>query len=282
MTKKKIFISLLLLALIVVVLIGGVYLVKQRQEIRKRATPATTIYLEPSTKTVNIDETVSFDILVNTGENALATVRLDIVYDNTFLQPLSFNFNSSLLPQSLRPVDFSQSGEITGSAGVTPGSLLSGTGQRVASLSFKTLSVAPSGTTIGFGPETSAYSATQAEPVGSNLITKKGSATVVITAPLEATLMPTPTSSPDSSGATPTPTSTPASTPTPILSPTPTPFQLGIGEEEIVNPTATPSPTTIPSTSEGGEEIPVTGGIIPTLVLFAGGIALIFSLLLFI
>jgi len=41
MTKKKIIVSLLLLILAVAGLIGGIYLVKQRQEIRKLAAPAT-------------------------------------------------------------------------------------------------------------------------------------------------------------------------------------------------------------------------------------------------
>lgn len=265
MTKKKIITSLLLLVLVVIGLIGGVYLVKQRQEIRKLAAPATTIYFEPSTKTANVEETVNFDILMDTGENALATIRLDIVYDSTFLQPLSLNFNSNLLSQILRPADLSQPGKITGSAGVAPGSFISGTSQKVASVSFRTLSVASLGTTIGFGPDTSAYSATLAEPVGSNLITQKSSATVVIAAltgpttsptappsPPEATLIPTPTSLPGSGGA--APTSTPTPTPTLSLTPTSTPT----GE-----------------TTSTEEELPVTGQITPIFILFLFGFTLL-------
>lgn len=263
MTKNKIIANLLLLVLVVIGLIGGVYLVKQRQEIRKLAAPATTIYFFPSTKTANVEETINFDILVDTGENALATVRLDIVYDSTFLQPLSLSFNSSLLSQILRPVDLSQPGKITGSAGVTPGSFISGTDQKVASVSFKTLSVAPLGTIIGFDPDTSAYSATQAEPVGSNLITQKSSATVVIAAPPEATLTPTPTSLPGSGGV--APTSTPTPTPTLSLTPTSTPTPGG------GTPTATPTP---PPTGET-TELPVTGLMAPIFILFLFGFTLL-------
>jgi len=307
MTKKKIIVSLLLLILAVAGLIGGIYLVKQRQEIRKLAAPATTIYFSPSTKTVNVNEIVSFDILANTSENALATIRLDIAYDSTFLQPISLNFNSALLPQSLRPVDLSQSGKITGSAGVTPGSLLSGTDQKVATISFKTLSEAPSGTNISFGSDTSAYSATKAEPVGSNLITSYGEAQInIASSPLSpspsptaeptltispnptTTKTPTATASPTS---TVSPTTTPASTPIPTTSPTTTPVisQVGIGESLTTTPTtlitSTPIPTTYPTAATVAtteEELPVSGSIIPTIILLIGGITFIFSFLLII
>ena len=130
MNKK----TILIVAIVVLTLAGiggGVYLVKQSQEVREKAAPATTIYFQPETKEARANDLVNFDILVNTGENSLASVRLDISFDQNILQPIALTF-SSLLPQILRTVDLSQPGKITGSAGVTTGASISGAGQKIA------------------------------------------------------------------------------------------------------------------------------------------------------
>jgi len=280
--------TILILAIIILTLAGiggGVYLVKRSQEVREKAAPATTISFQPETKEAKVGETINLNILMDTGENSLAAVRLDIDYDQSILQPLSLSF-SSLLPIILRPIDISQLGKVTGSAGVATGASISGTGQKVASLSFKVLSTAPLGTTISFSSNTLASSATT-EDESTNLIIRKNPATIIVQTEPTPT-EPAPTSTPILTPTnTPAPTTSPPGIPTITSTPkptaTPTLSQVGIGEEETINPTATPSPTTTSSTSgKGGEEMPVTGGIIPTLVLFAGGIALILSLLLFI
>jgi len=274
--------TILILAIIILTLAGiggGVYLVKRSQEVREKAAPATTISFQPETKEAKVGETINLNILMDTGENSLAAVRLDIDYDQSILQPLSLSF-SSLLPIILRPIDISQLGKVTGSAGVATGASISGTGQKVASLSFKVLSTAPLGTTISFSSNTLASSATT-EDESTNLIIRKNPATIIVQTEPAPTSTPilTPTNTP---APTTSPSGIPTITPTPKPTATPTLSQVGIGEEETINPTATPSPTTTSSTSKGGEEMPVSGGIIPTLVLFAGGIALILSLLLFI
>ena len=275
--------TILILAIIILTLAGiggGVYLVKRSQEVREKAAPATTISFQPETKEAKVGETINLNILMDTGENSLAAVRLDIDYDQSILQPLSLSF-SSLLPIILRPIDISQPEKVTGSAGAATGASISGTGQKVASLSFKVLSTAPLGTTISFSSNTLASSATT-EDESTNLIIRKNPATIIVQTEPAPTSTPilTPTNTP---APTTSPSGIPTITPTPKPTATPTLSQVGIGEEETINPTATPSPTTTSSTSgKGGEEMPVTGGIIPTLVLFAGGIALILSLLLFI
>lgn len=222
MTKKNI-ISLLLLLLLLIAMGGGVYLVRRQQTLSIRAAPATTIYFEPSVALAKPEETVNLDILLDTGENYLATLRLDITYDFTVLQPLSLTFNSTLLSQPLRAADLSQPGRISGSAGVPPGSPIHGASQKAASVSFRTLKEAAMGTAIDFGAETSAYSATQDEPAGSDLIARRTPATVVI----ESAAVPTPTSFPS-----PSPSPTPSSSP-------------GRGGGE-----ASPSPTSTPLPKE--------------------------------
>jgi len=262
--NKKTIIILAIIILAIAGIGGGSYLVKQRQEIRKKAVPATTITLQPATTEAEIGETVSFDILVNTGANSLAFVRLDIDYDQSALQATSLTF-SSLLPKIFRSIDItSQSGKVTGSAGASTGVPISGTGQKVASLSFKVLSAAPSGTTISFGTNTLAGSATT-EDKSTNLIIRKNPAKIVIAALLEPT--PTPTTTPTIIP-TATPTDIPVSTPTNTLAPT-TSDSTG-GE---ISPTATQS-------AEG--ELPTTGKTTPTFLLFIGGVILTLSALLII
>lgn len=277
MTKKKIFIGLFVFLILISGVVGGLLLLKQNQEIRERAAPATTIYFQPQNTTASIGQTVNFDVLVDTGGNSLATVRLDINYDQNILQALSLTFNSSLLPQILRPVDLSVPGVISGSAGITPGNPITGSAQKVATVSFKVLQEAPAGSQITFGSNTSAYSATTDEPIGSNLISSKIPATITIA----AEVTPTPTQP----QATPTPTVTqaPGSTPTPTPStgsgsPTPTPTTA------LASATSTPTPkltNAIIAQATPTPTMPVSGGIIPTASLLFGGIILLFGAALF-
>jgi len=195
--NKKIVIILAIVVLAIVGIAGGSYLVKQRQEIREKAAPATTITLQPATAEAKVGETVNFDVLVNTGTNSLAAVRLDIDYDQSVLQATSLAFSSPLLT-ILRPINISQPGKVTGSAGVTTGTLISGTGQKIASLSFKVLSTAPSGTTISFNTNTLASSATT-EDESTNLIIRKNPATIIVQAAVEPTLPPSSPTQPPAS-----------------------------------------------------------------------------------
>ena len=93
MNKKNVILILSIAILITGGVIGGVYLVNQRQEIRKKAAPATSIYFQPSTTNINSGETVNLDVLVDINENSLATVSLDINYDDNVLEPFSLTFN---------------------------------------------------------------------------------------------------------------------------------------------------------------------------------------------
>lgn len=266
--NKKTLLIIAVIALTLAGIGGGIYLVNQNQEVREKAAPATTIFFQPETKETKINDIVNFDILVNTGENSLASVRLDISFDQNILQPISLSF-SSLLPVPLRPVDISQPGKMTGSAGVATGTSILGSGQKIASCSFKVLSAAPSGTTISFGTNTLASSATTADE-STNLIIRKNPATLIATAP----------TTPPTTAPTNPPTAAPTSHPTAI----PTIGSVGVGEEE---PTASPTPKeTVPATKATTTPIPTakmpeTGGILPTIGITLGGIILgIIALLL--
>jgi hypothetical protein len=229
LTKKHIASSLLITVFALIGIVGGVSSLRQPQEIRKTAAPATTIYFDPSTVNTSVGQTVSFDIKLDTGSNYASYLQLDINYDSTILQATLLDFDDAVLPVNLDPVDLSQPGIITGSAGILPGgNPIHGTGVKVALVSFNVIGNAPSGTSINFGDNTLAYTGDPGEtPTGVNLITSKISAVVTIPAPPpppSPTLPPTPTSTPRPTN---TPTPKPSPTSPPIPSPTIPPIQKG-------------------------------------------------------
>ncbi len=80
--SKKIF----LLGFLVVLLFAvplTVYLTRESQQITSQATPATTLSFVPLTKTVNVGETASFDVMMTPGSNQVSFVKLTLTYDGT-------------------------------------------------------------------------------------------------------------------------------------------------------------------------------------------------------
>jgi len=250
--KRIIFIFFLLLSL--GALAAGVYLVQKRQEIRKEAAPATSIYFKPETKEVKAGEAIELEVWVNTGGNSLYSIFLEINYDPSLMTDPYIRF-TSLLPDVLRGVDASQTGKVTASAGTgfsdgVANPPISGT-QKIATVSFFRLRET-SGTQISFGPQTAAYTGTGTD-IGVNLIKSTTPATIIVLAPTPtprptATPTPRPTSTPTPRPTlTPSPTSTPTPGATPTLRPTATPTP---------RPTNTPTPRPIPTSTPTPEPTP--------------------------
>ncbi len=69
----------------VVVLIGGlavgIYLSGQEQDISSEAAPATTLKISPSTQTKFPGQTVTFTVVMNTGDNLATGVDVNLRYD---------------------------------------------------------------------------------------------------------------------------------------------------------------------------------------------------------
>ncbi len=287
MISKKFILVVLIIILGLGALGGGIYLVKQRQEIREKAAPATRIYFNPATVSPKLGEDFVLDVMVNTGENSLAAISLEIIYDQNLLEAKTFTFNSAILPTILKTPNLSQPGKITADAGISADSSGIGGTQKIGTATFTVKQINAQTTKISFNQSLTRASTAINLDQGVNLITNYGQVQVNIAtlpspspSPTPPPLSPTPEptwSSPTTT--TPTPTATKA--PTPTLSPastttptaTPTLSQVGIGEE----PTTTPSSATSTPTTE--EELPVTGNIIPTIILFIGGAAFILSFL---
>src|SRR5947209_6993574 len=103
--KHRTFMITSALVLLLVVLPALLFIVQKKQESRSHATASTTLSLTPSTNSntplqKNIGDPVSFDVMVNPGNNLPSTLKLQIQYDPTKLQPASTPFvtNTSAFP----------------------------------------------------------------------------------------------------------------------------------------------------------------------------------------
>ena len=77
-----------------------VFFFGQQQELRSKATPATTLSINPNTTSVRVGETVVCQILINTGENKVASAKVSLLFDQTKFEALSIT-NGTLAPRIL-------------------------------------------------------------------------------------------------------------------------------------------------------------------------------------
>jgi hypothetical protein len=240
---KKFIIPGIILVFIVVALGITLYLVRQRQEQRTKATPSTTVYFTPSSLTKSVGDIFSIDVMVNTGENTITAAELHVNFPSNF-QGISFEKSTTNT--------FLRSELVAGAIGNGTASITLGSGAQmsnakgissIATLKLKVLS--PSSTplqiTIDESSQISGYtnvSSLMPDETG-NLISVRQPATITIAGGSNsATATPTPTQSAQATS-TPTPTQPAGATATPTKTPTPT---LG-GTGNATNPTSTPTPT---------------------------------------
>ncbi len=189
------------------------FVLSQRQDIRSKAAPATTLVLRPATATKKVGETVTLDVVINTGENAVLVADLYITYDQTKLEGVSI-VNGSIFPSIFRPgvVEPGKMSIMVGALDST--SLFTGEGT-VITIKLKALAPSSSPVVVQFTEPT--YVAASRE--AANVLIGSTPARITIT---------------DSGGGTlPTATPTPLSNITPTRTPTPRPGSA----------TVTPTPT---------------------------------------
>ncbi|OGG23828.1 hypothetical protein A3A79_01320 [Candidatus Gottesmanbacteria bacterium RIFCSPLOWO2_01_FULL_43_11b] len=203
------FISLLFLAVVALT----VSLVQRRQEVRTRATAATTLSIIPSSVQAHIGDTFSVDVWINTGENTVSAATVVVTFNSNVLTGVSIQ-PGTFLSVPLEPGSFS-AGVARISLGSQPTAPVQGSGA-LFTLTFQATGVGT--TTITFDPTTvvAALGHTTSVLTG----TTPGSITV--------SLVPTPTPTP-----TITPTPTPSPTPTPTATPTPTPLPPRPGDLDL-------------------------------------------------
>ena len=202
-------IMLFLTLLIMVVAVPFIiYTAKQKQELRKKAAPATVLSISPAGKDVKTGEKFTLDVKIETGENTVSAVELAVNFDKTKLKGESIAVGDFLtVPLVEGAVG---DGKMTMTLGSPPASPKKGTG----TLAKITLTALDSigNTVVSFDEGTRAAGIKETD----NVVINKSSATVKIIADEGDTPTATPTPVDENPTATPTraPTATPTPTPT--------------------------------------------------------------------
>lgn len=244
--KKLLFLGIGFLFLLAIP--ATVFLIGQKQELRKKAAPASTMSLEPKSSTVKVGDIFTMEAILDTADNQIIATAVKVAFDATKLEAQSIA-NGPLFPNVIN-TGVVESGKasitVTAASTTTP---VKGKGTAVT-IRFKALSPTTTATQIAFTQETFANAMGEGE---NNALTSTAPATITIT---------------DSDGPpvsqTPSPTITQA--PTPILSPTDE-ASPSAEPTETIESTLSPKPTQQTDASTGevtGTPAPINEELSPT------------------
>lgn len=179
----------LLLGLLLLVSIPvTVYIVQQRQELRKKAAPATVLSIRPGTMTKAPDETFSVTVEIDTGENTVSAAEIVVFFDGNMLEAEAINAG-----------DFLSTVLVAGSVTATTATITLGsppTAPKRGSGTLATVSFVAKGATgtsqISFG------AGTRVAGIGEqgDVLVGKTPGTVTIAQESDPTATPTPTPTP--------------------------------------------------------------------------------------
>ena len=222
-------------------------MVRQRQELRKKAAPATSLEITPVSETVAIGEEFTKTIAIDTGENTVSAAVVEVSFDSAKLNATKIEAGDFITEILQAGVIIEDKASITLGSG--PGKQKKGTGT-LARVTFQALAEGQN-IHITLGPGTKVAGIDESTDV---LTTRGAFGTVTIaTDSLEPT-------------ATPTPLNTPTPTPTPIQGGEATPLILQKPANGSVVQTDTP---TFQGTASPGSTItivifsdPITGVVV--------------------
>lgn len=203
----------------------GLYLVRQRQELRSKAAPATTLKVSPASQSKLPGQTVTFTVLMNTGSNSISGVDLNLTYNPDVIEVESILKGSgiSAFDQITKNSFDSVSGTISYSA-FTANATAAVTGPSLEALRItgRVLDDSLSGSyQIAFSTTTT----TSGVETGDNVLVGSTPGTLLVLAAAGATATASPTGSPTASPSG-TPTASPTSTATASATATATPDEL--------------------------------------------------------
>lgn len=101
MKKVLLIISVLLILAAIPITI---LLVKQQQDIRQRAAPASTLYFDPTPTSIAKDQNLTLNLKLDSGSNYVSFVQADIAVDAQYFEIISFQVNSALMRQLQEPI----------------------------------------------------------------------------------------------------------------------------------------------------------------------------------
>jgi len=225
-----------------------VFLVGQKQELRKKAAPASTMSLEPKSPTVKVGDVFTMEAVLDTADNQIIAAAVQISYDAAKLEAQSIT-NGPLFPNVISPgVIDNGKASITVSAASTTVPV-KGKGTAVT-MRFKALSPATTASQVTFAQGTFANALGEGEQ---NALTSTAPAAITITdtggPPITQTPSPTTTESPTpilSPTDEATPSADPTETTTPEDTPEPTQEADAVSETPPDQANEAPSPTEEP------------------------------------
>ena len=210
---KIIILTLISVLFLISSLFLGVYMIQKKQEIRSQASNSgPELSISPKEGNISVNQELNLDILLNTNADTVTATQLELSYDTTALDFVSFIPSGSVIPIVLA-APTAADGKITVVLGAQPDNPFKGSGI-IGTLKVKGKSAKQS--TIAF---TNSSIVTAIEKTTNALTTKVGAQ---ITATENNSITPTSTSK-----------STPTSTPTSTSKSTPIPTQV---TQEYHNP----------------------------------------------
>lgn len=278
MFSKKVLVGILILVILLVGIGAGVFLVRQRQELRKDAAPATTLSFQPSQGSFKVGETFSLAVAVDTAQNTATAADLRITFDPKKLILTEFKPGTFLpVPLQAPKVDNSQ-GVATAIFGAQPGNLPQGKGG-LGTLVFQSREAGA--TSVTFSPQTEITGKDETTNV---LVGRDLAALTILAASGAAAPLPSPAAatSAQSAVASPSPTASPKVAAQGGASVSPSPSSSA---KATASPKATTSATakatasSKPTSSPG--ELPQAGFELPVIgMLGAGVLVLLLGILL--
>jgi hypothetical protein len=276
--KKKIIFSLIAVGVLIIGLIIGLILVRQRQQLKSKAAPATTLQLVGPTLSVEEGTNFIVNVNINTAENLVAGVEMAIKYDPTKLEAEEVSPGSFLTDaDAVGPFINTALGTISYSLLTSPGSTPKQGSGTVASIEFSAL--APGTTSVSFNRNDTLVVALKEG--GLDVLTTATAATINVLAATSTEPTATPTTPPggtgddddvdDTSGS--LATATPTATSVPTHTPTPTPTSTTNSDDSTAY--STPTPTTPADLPVTGFSWPIFMGIGVGLLLIIGSLLLI-------
>lgn len=252
MKVKKIVIGSIIFLVLVVGLVASLFLVKQQQELRKKAAPASTISILPPNQSVRVGSEVTLTVELDTATNTVTAADIYITFDPQKVSLQSFTPGTFLPVVLIQPQTNNTTGTASITLGTQPANPPQGTGT-LATLRFK--GVASGSANIALTNQTRATGIGEATDI---LVARNGS-TLTVT----STGAPTPTQSE------PVP---PTGNPTVTLTPTPT--TRSVGGVTTPTPTKKAATATTKPTVATSSSLPVAGVFSYTFVAVMVGVLL--------
>lgn len=226
--------------LLVIAVPATVLLAMRSQELRKKAAPATTLSLSPATVSKAVGEEFTLDVRMNTADNQIVAVDLNLLYDATKLQA-DWIRNGTMFPNILTS-GTAGNGTISIALGATNTTTpITGTGT-VATIKFKALAETTAPVSVRFAQDTFVGALNEGTV---NALTSSTPATITIGSGSQVSLTPTATPVITVTGTilpTPTPTGTTA-TPSAVIIETPTLNEQVTSQLPVIEGKAPPGST---------------------------------------